>query len=151
MGIRHDVLDQLSVQQVLAGGAAQVSTNSKKKPAEQDLGIGCAEMGVLFAIDSGDLAGTGTHLTMEIIQATDLALTAGIVQLAQQTVAIADLIDGAQFFVELPSYMMDTEYFGARFTPVGGTITGAINAYYGSRADFAKYKSFPSVYNVENN
>ena len=146
--MRFDVLDQLSNQQVLAGAAAQVSTNSKKKPAEQDLGIGKADMGVAFFIDQGNLAGTGTDLTLEIIQATDDALTTGVVQLAAVTIPKADLVDGAVFFLDLPGYMMDTEYYGARYTPVGGTITGKINAYYGSKNDVAKYKSFNTPYTV---
>lgn len=148
--MRFDVLDQLSNQQVLAGAAAQVSTNSKKKPAEQDLGIGKADMGVAFFIDQGNLAGTGTDLTLEIIQATDDALTTGVVQLAAVTIPKADLVDGAVFFLDLPGYMMDTEYYGARYTPVGGTITGKINAYYGSKNDVAKYKSFNTPYTVKN-
>ena len=148
--MRFDVLDQLSNQQVLAGAAAQVSTNSKKKPAEQDLGIGKADMGVAFFIDQGALAGTGTDLTLEIIQATDDALTTGVVQLAAVTIPKAQLVDGAVFFLDLPGYMMNTEYFGARYTPVGGTITGKINAYYGSKNDVAKYKSFNTPYTVKN-
>lgn len=148
--MRFDVLDQLSNQQVLAGAAAQVSTNSKKKPVEQDLGIGKADMGVAFFIDQGDLAGTGTDLTLEIIQATDDALTTGVKQLAAVTIPKAELKDGSVFFLDLPGYMMDTEYFGARYTPVGGTITGKINAYYGSKNDVAKYKSFNTPYTVKN-
>lgn len=148
--MRFDKLDQLSDQQVLAGAAAQVSTNSKKKPAEQDLGIGKADMGVAFFIDQGDLAGAGTDLTLEIIQATDGALTTGIEQLAAMTVAKADLVDGACFFLALPGYVMDKEYFGARYTPVGGAITGPINAYYGSKDDVAKFKSFNTPYVVKN-
>ena len=148
--MRFDVLDQLSNQQVLAGATAQVSTNSKKKPAEQDLGIGKADMGVAFFIDQGNLAGTGTDLTLEIIQATDDALTTGVVQLAAVTIPKAALVDGAVFFLDLPGYMMDTEYYGARYTPVGGTITGKINAYYGSKNDVAKYKSFNTPYTVKN-
>ena len=148
--MRFDVLDQLSNQQVLAGAAAQVSTNSKKKPAEQDLGIGKADMGVAFFIDQGNLAGTGTDLTLEIIQATDDALTTGVVQLAAVTIPKAALVDGAVFFLDLPGYMMNTEYYGARYTPVGGTITGKINAYYGSKNDVAKYKSFNTPYTVKN-
>ena len=148
--MRFDVLDQLSNQQVLAGAAAQVSTNSKKKPAEQDLGIGKADMGVAFFIDQGNLAGTGTDLTLEIIQATDDALTTGVKQLAAVTIPKAALVDGAVFFLDLPGYMMDTEYYGARYTPVGGTITGKINAYYGSKNDVAKYKSFNTPYTVKN-
>lgn len=148
--MRFDVLDQLSNQQVLAGAAAQVSTNSKKKPAEQDLGIGKADMGVVFFIDQGNLAGTGTDLTLEIIQATDGALTTGVEQLAAITIPKADLVDGAAFFLGLPGYMMDKEFYGARYTPVGGTITGSINAYYGSKNDVAKYKSFNTPYTVKN-
>lgn len=148
--MRFDVLDQLSNQQVLAGAVAQVSTNSKKKPEAQDLGIGKADMGVAFFIDQGDLAGTGTDLTLEIIQATDDALTTGVEQLAAVTIPKAALVDGAVFFLDLPGYMMDTEYYGARYTPVGGTITGKINAYYGSKNDVAKYKSFNTPYTVKN-
>ena len=148
--MRFDVLDQLSAQQTLAGASAQVSTNSKKKPAAQDLGIGMAEMGVAFFIDQGNLAGAGTDLTLEIIEATDGALTTGIEQLAAVTIPKADLVDGAVFFLALPGYMMDKEYFGARYTPVGGAITGNINAYYGSKDDVAKFKSFTTPYNVQN-
>lgn len=148
--MRHDKLDQVSTQQTLAGAGAQVSTDSKKKPAAQDLGIG-TEMGILFAIDSGDLAGAGTDLTLEIIQADNIALTSNVEQLAAVTIAKADLVDGSQFFLALPGNRMDKEYFGARYTPVGGAITGDINAYYGSKNDFAQYKSFESVYVVKNN
>ena len=148
--MKFDVLDQVSVQQVLAGAVAQVSTNSKKKPAEQDLGIGCAEMGMLFMVDQGALAGTGTDLTLEIIQADDLALTSNVEQLAAMTVPKAEMVDGSSFFLPLPGFKMDKVYFGARFTPVGGTITGNINAYFGSKDDFAKFKSFSSVYTVAN-
>lgn len=150
--MRFDILDQLSVQQTLAGAVAQVSTNSKKKPAAQDLGIGrCPEMGLAFFIDQGDLGGTGTHLTIELIEATDAALTAGIAQLSAMTIPIAQLLDGSAFFLALPGYLMSKEYFGARFTPVGGTITGNVNAYFGSKDDVANYKSFDTPYNVDNN
>lgn len=149
--MRHDVRDQLSVQQTLAGAGAQVSTNSKQKPAAQDLGIGKADMGILFAIDSGDLAGAGTDLTLEIIQADDAALTSNVEQISAMTVAKAELVDGSQFFLSIPGNRMDKAYFGARYTPVGGAITGDINAYYGSKDDFAPYKSFTSTYVVKNN
>ena len=148
--MRFDVLDQLSAQQTLSGSTAQVSDNSKKKPAAQDLGIGCEEMGVAFFIDQGDLGGSGTDLTLEIIQATDGNLTTGVEQLAAVTIPKAELKDGSVFFLHLPAYKMDTEYFGARYTPVGGTITGKINAYYGSRNDVAKFKSFATPYEVKN-
>lgn len=148
--MRFDLLDQLSVQQTLAGAGAQVSTNSKIKPAAQDLGIGKAEMGIAFFIDQGDLAGAGTDLTLEIIQADNGALTTNVEQLAAMTVAKADLVDGACFFLALPGYVMDKEFFGARYTPVGGAITGNINAYYGSKDDVAKYKSFNTSYVVKN-
>lgn len=150
--MRFDILDQLSDQQVLAGSGAQVSTNSKQKGlATQDLGIGCGDMGIIFAVDQGALAGTGTDLTLEMIEATDGALTTSITQLIAVTIPKASFIDGSSFFLELPGYLMAKEFFGARYTPVGGTITGAINAYWGSRADFAKFKSFATPYNVQNN
>lgn len=148
--MRYDILDQVSVQQALSGSSAQVSTNSKKKPAAQDLGIGLSDMGFLFQCDSGALAGTGTDLTLEIIQADDDALTTNVESLASKTFAKAEYVDGFGFFLSLPGYVMDKEYFGVRYTPVGGTITGAINAYYGSKNDFAKFKSFNTSYNVSN-
>ena len=149
--MRFDVRDQFSAQQTLSGSSAAVSTNSKLKTATQDLGIGCADMGLAVFIDGGALGGTGTHLTIELIEATDAGLTSGIISLASMTIPIASLVDGASFFLPLPPYMMTLAYFGVRYTPVGGTITGNINTYFGSQDDVAKYKSFPSVYVVKNN
>lgn len=148
--MRFDAFDQFSNQQVLAGSSAQVSTNSKKKPAAQDLGIGLADMGAAIFIDQGALGGTGTDLTIELIEATDDALTTSITSLASMTIAKTALVDGAMFFLSLPGYLMSKEYFGVRFTPVGGNITGKINAYYGSKDDVAKYKSFNTSYVVKN-
>ena len=149
--MRFDLLDQFSVQQTLAGASAQVSTNSKKKPASQDLGVGWTDMGAVIAIDQGDLGGAGTALTIDIIEATDGALTTSIAALVSVTIPKAALIDGAQFFLPLPPYVMSKEFYGIRYTPVGGAITGNINAYFGSKADVAKYKSFVSTYNIDNN
>ena len=148
--MRFDAFDQFSNQQVLAGSSAQVSTNSKKKPAAQDLGIGLDDMGAAIFIDQGALGGTGTDLTIELIEATDDALTTSITSLVSMTIAKTALVDGAMFFLGLPGYLMSKEYFGVRFTPVGGTITGKINAYYGSKDDVAKYKSFSTSYVVKN-
>jgi hypothetical protein len=108
-------------------------------------------MGFAFFIDGSDLAGTGTDLTLEVIEATDGALTAGVSQLVALTVPLASLVDGFVMFLEIPSHLMDKEYFGVRYTPIGGTITGTINAYYGTEKDVAKYKSFTSTYVVDNN
>lgn len=148
--MRFDLFDQFSNQQVLAGSSSQVSTNSKKKPAAQDLGIGTGDMGAAIFIDQGDLGGTGTDLTIEIIEATDDALTTSIKSLASMTIPKASLVDGSAFFLGLPGYLMSQEYFGIRYTPVGGTITGKINVYYGSKNDVANYKSFSSTYTVKN-
>lgn len=148
--MRFDAFDQFSNQQVLSGSSAAVSTNSKKKPAAQDLGVGLADMGAAIFIDQGALGGTGTDLTIELIEATDDALTTSIKSLASMTIPKASLVDGAAFFLGLPGYLMSQEYFGIRYTPVGGTITGKINVYYGSKDDVAKYKSFNTSYVVKN-
>lgn len=149
--MRHDILDQFSVQQTLAGSAAQVSTNSKvKENADQDLAIGCAEMGAVIAIDKGALGGTGTDLTIELIEASDAALTTSVKVFGTMTIPKAQLVDGAQFFLPAVPYRMSEKYYGVRYTPVGGTITGDINAYWGSKNDVAKYKSFKTPYNVQN-
>lgn len=146
MGIKDDVRDMFSDQQVVTG--TEVSTNSKKKPAAQDLGIGCKRMGLVVRVDSA-AAGGGTLLA-ELIQADDDALTTDVEALAGMTIPAESLIEGKSFFVELPGYLMNKEYFGARFTPAGGMTTVTLSAYFGAHQDVANFKSFPSTYNVQN-
>lgn len=150
--MRHDLFDQFSVQQTLAGTGSQVSTNSKgKEAAGQDLAIGAADMGIVFAIDQGDLGGAGTALTVELIEADDIALTTNVVVISGGvTIPKAKLVDGFQTFIPAAPYMMSKKYYGVRYTPVGGAITGNVNAYWGTKDDVAVYKSFNTPYTVSN-
>lgn len=146
--MRFDVLDQLSAAQVVT--AAAVSTNSKKvKTIGQDLGVGECELGLAFAAVS-DAVGGGSF-TIEIIEATDAALTAGVVSLASMTLTAAKLLAGVGFFLPLPGYVQTKQFYGARFTPVGGTSPSlTVDAYFGSDEDVAQYKAFTSTYTVAN-
>lgn len=146
--MRFDLLDQLSAAQVVT--AAAVSTNSKKvKTIGQDLGVGECELGLAFAAVS-DAVGGGSF-TVEIIEATDAALTAGVVSLASMTLASTKLLAGVGFFLPLPGYVQTKEFYGARFTPVGGVGPSlTVDAYFGSDEDVAQYKAFTSTYTVAN-
>lgn len=147
--MRNDVLDQLSASQVVT--AAAVSTNSKKKKTlAQDLGIGGSpNLGLVFAAVV-DAVGGGSF-TIEIIEADNAALTTNVVSLATMTLTAAKLKAGKGFFLALPPYTMAKEFYGARFTPVGGSSPSlTVDAYIGSEDDVAQYKSFPSTYNVAN-
>lgn len=146
--MRNDLLDQLSDAQVVT--AAAVSTNSKKKKAiTQDLGIGEAEMGLVFAATVNAVG--GGSFTIEIIEADNAALTTNPVSLASMTLTAAKLLKGKGFFLPLPPNTMTKEFYGARFTPVGGTSPSlTVEAYFGSSNDVAQYKSFTSPYNVAN-
>lgn len=147
--MRFDLLDQLSAAQVVT--AAAVSTNSKKvKTTGQDLGIGTdPQMGLVFAAVSNAVG--GGSFTIEIIEATDAALTAGVVSLATMTLTAAKLLAGEGFFLPLPPYSQSKAFYGARFTPVGGSSPSlTVDAYFGTSDDVAQYKSFTSTYNVAN-
>ena len=146
--MRNDLLDQLSDAQVVT--AAAVSTNSKKKKTfTQDLGVGQTEMGLVFAATANAVG--GGSFTIEIIEAENAALTTNVVSLASMTLTAAKLLKGKGFFLPLPPYEMTKEFYGARFTPVGGTSPSlTVDAYFGSSDDVAQYKSFTSQYNVAN-
>lgn len=147
--MRHDVLDQLSDGQVVTTTAA-VTTNSKyKKEATQDLGVGQKQMGLIVA---PTVTGVGaTSWTVEMIEATDAALTTSISVLSTMTITLAEMKVGKQFFLPLPPYKMSKNYFGGRITPVGGAAQSvALDVFFGSQDDVANYKSFKSTYSVDN-
>lgn len=145
--MRFDLFDQFSVAQVFPAGATTVSTNSKKKPAAQDLGIGKRQMGL--AIFATANAAGANPITVELIQATDAALTTGIDVLASMTFTAAELAAGKAYFLALPPYKMSKAYYGARVT-TGAATTATLDIYFGSEDDVAQYKSFDTPYNVEN-
>lgn len=116
-------LDALNlVSDAQAFGAAAVSTSSidtgLTTPGRQ---IGTGEpVGFGF---SCDVAGTVANTLLEIISATDAALTAGILVHASRTVLLADMVAGALFFLGLPPGTPTQRYLGVRATTAGGTVS----------------------------
>jgi hypothetical protein len=140
-----DVQNQLSAAQSFTG-AATVSTNSyKKQSAAQDLSIG-RRMSLVFLPTVA--AGAGSTHTLEAIQTTDAALTAGLVVLSAVTVLAAALIPGAVIEIPIPQGTMNLQYLGFRNTATGGTTTVTGDCYLVPSDEISKYKSFPKVVNA---
>lgn len=115
-----DALGLVSVAQ--AFGAAAVSTNSidlgLTTPGRQ---IGTGEpMGFALGVD---VAGTVAASLVEIISATDAALTAGILVHGSRTIPLAETVAGALFFIDLPVGTPTQRFLGIRITTAGGTIS----------------------------
>lgn len=84
-----------------------------------------------FGIAVG-VAASATTVLIEIIQATDAALTAGIVVLAQRTFLSADLPVGALVFFPIPqnpTLAGPLRFLGLRVTPTGGAATVTLTAW----------------------
>lgn len=143
--MRFDIENQLSVAQAFTG-AATVSTNSyAKQSAAQDLSIG-RRMALLIVPTVA--AGAGSTHTMEVIQATDAALTTSIDVLASVSVLAAALTKGAVIELPIPQGVMTKQYLGFRNTSTGGTTTVTLDVYLVPQDEIAKYKSFPKVVNA---
>lgn len=115
----------LRVSNAQAFGAAAVSTNSidlGNVTPKRQIGRGEA-MGFGVAITT---AGTVAATLMEIISATDEALTAGILVHASRTIPLAETVAGALFFLPLPMGTPTQRYLGVRFTTAGGTISATV-------------------------
>lgn len=126
----------LKVAAAQAVTAAAVSTNSIDlglpggvgTPLKRQIGTG-EPMG--FGV-SVDVAASLTSFLIEVIQATDAALTAGIVSLASYSRLQADLPAGALFFAPIPQgapVAGALRYLGLRFTPTGGAATITVSAW----------------------
>lgn len=109
-----------------AFGAAAVSTNSidlgagSVSPNARQLGTG-EPMGFGFTVTT---AGTVANSVIEIISATDAALTAGIVSHVSMTTILADNVAGKSYFIPLPQGTPTNRYLGIRVTTAAGTISG---------------------------
>lgn len=78
------------------------------------------------------VAASSTTVLVEIIQATDAALTAGIIVLSQRTFLSADMPLGALIFMPLPQNPTAAgplRFLGLRVTPVGGAATVTLSAW----------------------
>jgi len=79
-----------------------------------------------------DVAASSTTVLVEIIQATDAALTAGIVVLSQRTFLSADMPAGALIFMPLPQNIAAAgplRFLGIRVTPAGGAATVTLTSW----------------------
>lgn len=118
----------LVVSSAQAFGAAAVSTNSVDlglpgglgTPPKREIGTG-EPMGFGFVVTT---AGTVANSLVEIISATDAALTAGIIAHSQRVLLLAETLLGASFFIPLPPGTPSQRFLGIRVTTAGGTISG---------------------------
>lgn len=113
----------LRVSNAQAFGAAAVSTDSI------DLGnttikrrIGTGE-GMVFGF-CVTTAGTVAATLLEVISATDAALTTGILVHSARTIPLAETTVGALFALGVPPGTPTQRYLGIRATTAGGTISG---------------------------
>lgn len=117
------ILDALLlVSDAQAFGAAAVSTNSidlGNVTPKRKIGTG-KEMGFAFTCD---VAGTVAASLLEIISATDAALTAGILVHASRSIPLAEMLAGALFFLGLPPGTPTQRYLGVRVTTAAGTVS----------------------------
>jgi len=116
-------LDALTlVSDAQAFGAAGVSTSSidctLTTPGRQ---VGTGEP-IGFGVQI-DVAGTVAASLIEVISATDAALTAGILVHTSRTIPLAETVAGALFFLTVPMGTPTQRYLGIRITTAGGTIT----------------------------
>jgi len=79
-----------------------------------------------------NVAASATTVLVELIMATDGALTAGIVVLSQRTFLAADMPVGRLIFMPLPQGVAAAgwlRFHGIRVTPVGGAATVTLTAW----------------------
>lgn len=137
-----DALLKVSAAQAFV--AAAVSTNSIDlglpggvgTPPKRELGSG-EPVGFGFAVD---VAASSTTVKLEIIMATDAALTAGIIVLAEETRLSADLPLGGLLFLGIPPGGPAAgwlRFLGVRVTPAGGAATVTLSAWLTTHALFS--------------
>lgn len=134
----------LRVSNAQAFVAAAVSTSSIDlglpggigTPPKREIGSGEA-MGFGFSVG---VAASSTTVKLEIIMATDAALTAGIIVLAEETRLSADLPLGQLLFLGIPPGGPAAgwlQFIGIRVTPVGGAATVTLTSWLTSHALFS--------------
>ena len=136
----------LKVSAAQAFGALAVSTNSIDTalvaPGAQS-GTG-EPMGFGVAITT---AGSVAATQVEIISATDAALTAGILSHVSIAIPLAAAVLGALFYVPLPKGFATQRYLGLRVTTPGGTVS--LSAWFGASDMFSILSAmFPKNYAV---
>ena len=128
-------LDALGlVSNAQAFGAAAVSTNAidlGTSVPKREIGTG-EPKGFGVAVTT---AGTVAASLIEVISATDAALTAGILVHSSRTIPLAETVLGAAFFIEIPVGTPTQRYLGIRITTAAGTIS--VTAWLTSRKMFS--------------
>lgn len=113
----------LLVSDAQAFGAGAVSTNSidlGNVTPKREIGVG-EPMGFGLSVD---VAATGTTVVIEVISATDAALTAGIVVHGRKDGLIADFAAGALHFIAInEGRPFMNRFIGIRATIAAGTLT----------------------------
>lgn len=117
----------LKVSNAQAFGAGAVSTNSI------DLGLpGGVGTPLKRQIGTGEPVGFGVAITtdatvapvlIEVISATDAALTAGILVHSSVTIPLASAKAATLWFVPLPMGTPTQQFVGVRLTTAGGTVS----------------------------
>jgi len=102
-----------------------VSTNSVDLGlAGQNIGVG----EVLYLVVSVETAltngGAGTTVDFELVNATNAALTAGLVVIQTMGSVISTAAAGTRVVVKLPPDGVTLRYLGVRYTPNGAALTG---------------------------
>jgi hypothetical protein len=116
-----DALTRVSNAQ--AFGASAVSTDSidlTLLTTGKQIGTG-EPMGFAFAVTT---AGTVADTTVEVISATDAALTAGIIVHGRINIPLALAVAGSLWFAALPMGTPTQRFLGIRAITAGGTISG---------------------------
>lgn len=115
----------LKVSAAQAFGAGAVSTNS----IDTTLVAPGAPYGTGEPVGFGIDITTGATVAapiVEIISATDAALTAGILSHVTITIPLASAIAGALFWLGLPKGVPTQRYLGVRITTAGGTVSATV-------------------------
>lgn len=120
-----DALLRVSTAQAFT--AVAVSTNSidlGNSVPKRSIGTG-ESMGFGISID---VLLAATSMLVEIISATDAALTAGVIAHAQRVILAADAVAGSLIFIHMPMGAPTQRYIGLRVTPTGGAATVTLTA-----------------------
>lgn len=142
----------LRVSNAQAFVAAAVSTDSidlGNITPKREIGTG-EPMGFGIAVD---VAASSTTVLVEVIEATDAALTAGIVVQSQRTFLSADMPLGALIFMPIPQNVAaagQLRFIGVRVTPAGGAATVTLTVWLTAHDLFSvAAKSYAKGYTVQ--
>jgi hypothetical protein len=144
--MRFDVENQLCAAQAFTGAATVSESAFDMQDADRDMFIG-RRMALFCAVTTA--AGSGSTHTMEVITATNSALTSSVTALASKSIAAATLVAGYVFELPIPQGVSVQRYLGFRNTSTGGTTTVSLDVYLMPQDEIDYYKSFPKVVDAD--